>query len=365
MALTLIVEPDPGGHRFQSVAMVAARAARTDQVLLLTSVGATTNDEFRAYLSDSPIKAQEVYDHIYPPTAQMVKAIAEVCRAEDVSRVVVMDADQSLKRWWYVAPRAFRGLPRRPRVIFFLTRYPAQLAWHDRVGWRLRFPKAVLAIAGMSTRSVHRVVGYAGRDDMSPGWLVKRVRDPAICSAHSRDRDQLRVALDLPAGRRLVGICGVVTERKYAPLVLEAIRSVDDSTCLLLAGTVAPEVLRWCGELPEDQRDRVIVRNEFLSNEALDGYVAAVDAVALAMTNNGPSGIMGKALAAGVPVVTAGSMVRAREVAATDNGAATELTAGSFAAGLRRVFARDWSRGRSGRVPMATPESYAADVLGS
>ena len=63
------------------------------------------------------------------------------------------------------------------------------------------------------------------------------------------------------------------------------------------------------------------MRDGFLSNEVLDKLVASADVVPLAMTLNGPSGIMGKAVAAGVPVVTAGSEVRAREVKALDAGA--------------------------------------------
>ncbi len=95
----------------------------------------------------------------------------------------------------------------------------------------------------------------------------------------------------------------------------------------MLAGGVKPEVAAWIDALPPSDLGQVIVRDGFLSNEELDKLVAAVDVVPIALTNNGPSGIMGKALAAEVPVVTAGSEVRARELLATDGGElADELT---------------------------------------
>ena len=364
MPVTVIVEPDHGGHRFQAAANVARLAGRTDEVILLTSAGASHTDEFRVYLADVELKVDERFDGIYPPTRQMAQAVAEVCRTHTAATVIVMDADQSLKRWWYVAPAAFRGLPRRPRVIFMLTRYPAKLAVSDRFGWALRVSKGTLALAAIATGTLHRVAGFAGRDDMSRGWLVKRARDPAICSAHARDRATLRVELGLPADRLLVGIFGTISERKNAPLVLDAIRASGTDADLLLAGSLKPEVAAWLAEQPVAIRDRVIVRDGFLSNELLDRLVAAADVVAIPLTNNGPSGIMGKALAAGVPVVSAGSEVRARELRATAGGLSAQLTVDGIAAALRTLLLDGASPAVAGTVPPATAEAFAAAVLG-
>ncbi len=227
MPTTVIVEPDPGGHRFQAVATLTEVAERDGDVLLLTSQGAPEDPAFAVYLEDVQVKVETPFSAIYPPTREMAEAVADACRRMDVSTVVVMDADQSLKRWWYVAPAAFRGV-RRPRVVFMLTRYPAKLALTDWRGWKLRAPKAALAVAAMATGSLHRTAGFAGRDDMSRGWIVKRTRDPDVCSAHSKDRAAIRAELGLPADRRLVGIFGVIGERKNAPLIWEALASTPD-----------------------------------------------------------------------------------------------------------------------------------------
>lgn len=366
MPVTVIVEPDPNGHRFQAVANVTAVASETDEVLLLTSTGAATSEEFGVYLADARLTVEEVFDQIYPPTAQMARAVAEKARVLDVSTAVVMDADQSLKRWFYVARREFKGLGRRkPRVVFMLTRYPAKLKLTDRVGWKLRIPKATLAVAAMATGTVHHVAGFAGRDDMAKGWIVKRTRDPEICTAHARDRAAIRTELGLPLDRRIVGIFGLLSERKNAPLVLDALKVAGlDDVDLLLAGSVQPEVHAWLDALPGDDRSRVIVQDGFLTNELMDKLVAAVDACPIALTNNGPSGIMGKASAAGVPVITAGSEVRARELVATDGGEVAEMTPESIGAAIRRVFERDPEAPRRNTVPPATADEFSRNLLG-
>lgn len=365
MPTTLLVEPDPNGHRFQAVAHVASRAlAAGDRVVLLTSVGAVTSDAYNVFLSDVPLMAIEAYDEIYPPTAVMLEKIVERCAVDDVGTVVVMDADQSLKRWWYLAPRAFRRLKKRPRVIFFLTRYPARVPLTDATQWKLRISKALLLLVGFGTRTIHRAAGFAGRDDMTKGWLVKRARDPAVCGSHSRDRAALRDELSLPQDRRLIGIFGLISERKNARLVFEAMEVGGVDADLLLAGSIEPEVKAWIGTLDPMQRRRVLTFDGFLDDTLLDKLIAAVDVAPIALTNNGPSGIMGKALAAGVPVVSAGSRVRARELVATDGGELSELDPQSLAAAIGRVLDRPADMPRRNQVPPATPEAFAAATLG-
>lgn len=344
---TLIVEPDPGGHHFQAVSTVAALAGRTGPVVLLTSRGATSGRAFAEYLGDQvargEVTAVEEFDEKFPSTVAMAEAAGRWCRDDStvstapVGTLMLMDGDQALKKWWFVAPRQLRGLRPRPRVIFMLTRYPARLALTDLTGWRLRGPKAVLAVMAMATRSLHRAVGFSGREDQATGWIVKRVRDPHYCSAHSRDSAQHRAELGLPADRALVGIFGAVDARKNPPLILEAMTVAGLDAMLVVAGGFDDEVRAWAAGLDETDRARVFLRDEFLDNDVLDRFVASVDVVPLALTNNGPSGIMGKAQAAGVPVVTAGSRVRAREVEATGTGIACDFTAASLGDAMRRA----------------------------
>ncbi|WP_436697970.1 hypothetical protein [Nocardioides sp. BYT-33-1] len=366
---TVLVEPSPVGHRFQAVANVARVALRSGEVVLLTSHGATAHEAFGDYLGDLDVRVEEVFDGVLPPTRAMAAAAAEICRQRPAGpgerhTIVVMDADQALKRWWFEAPRILRGIEPRPRVVFMLTRYPAKLGLGDLTGWKLRIPKATLAVAAMATRTLDRTAGFAGRDDLTPGWIVKRTRDPDLCDAHSRDRAQHRAELGLPAERRIAGIFGVINERKNARLVWEAMGEAGLDADLLLAGPIAPEVLAWAEALPAEERGRVIVRDGFLAGDVLDRLVASVDVAPVILTNNGPSGIMGKALAAEVPVVTAGSRVRARELVATDAGEVADLDAASIGAAIARVFAYPPDRKRSNAIPPATADEFAENLLG-
>jgi len=363
--VTVIVEPDPSGHRFQAVANVAAVAGETTDVVLLTTAEAAAGEAFDVYLAQTTFLAVEpVFDQLYPPTEQIARAIAEQARRRDVETAVLMDADNALKRWWLVARREFKGLARKPRIVMMLTRYPARIKYTDKRVMQLRISKGLLAMLSRGNGSVQHLAGFAGRDDMSHGWVVRRARDPEICSAHSRDRGALRQELDLPADRVLVGIFGMIGPDKRPDLVLEALKVAGIAGDLVLAGGVKPEVQAWLDGLDEADRARVIVRNGFLSNEVLDKHVAAVNAVPIAQVHGGPSGIMGKASAAGVPVVSAGSEVRAREMVATDSGENAEMTAESIGAAIKRVVERDPDAPRRNTVPPATAEEFSRNLLG-
>ena len=364
-SVTVIVEPDPSGHRFQAVANVAAVAGETSDVVLLTSKGAANGEAFEVYLSGTTFAAvEERFTEVYPAAEEIAAAIAEKARELDVETAVLMDADQALKRWWWVARRAFKGLTRKPRIVLMLTRYPARIKYTDKRVLQLRVSKGALAILARATGTAQHISGFAGRDDMSRGWVVRRARDPEICSEHSRDRALLREGLGLPADRVLVGIFGVIGPDKRPDLVLEALKVAGIDGDLVLAGGIRPEVRAWLEGLGTADRARVIVRDGFLSNEVLDKHVAAVDAVPIAQVHGGPSGIMGKASAAGVPVVSAGSEVRAREMVATDSGENAEMTAESIGAAIRRVVERDPSAPRRNKVPPATADEFSRHLLG-
>jgi hypothetical protein len=267
-------------------------------------------------------------------------------------------------RWWYVAAGEFRMLPSRPRVVVMLTRYIRRLELTDFAGWKLKISKAVLAVLAMATRSLHRVAGFAGRDDFAKGWIVKRLRDPAVNTAHARDRAELRRKLDLPADRRIVGIIGAIDARKSVPLLYDATVASGDDADLLVAGAVTDDVADWLAARTPEQRGRLILRARHLDNDELDQLVAACDVVSVVQLNKGPSGIMGKALTAGVPVVSAGSKVRAHELGVTHGGLATDMTAPAVAAALRELYTWEPGRVSTDGLPPATAETFAETLLG-
>jgi hypothetical protein len=336
--LTVLVEPDPGGHRFQWVSHVVKGLLPTDDVLLLTSTGATATDAYANFLAPLGITAVERFTDIYPPVREMGAAIVEVHRERPLHRYVVMDSDQMVKRWWLVAPKELRRR-RGPEGVLVMTRFPPRLLPDAHLMW-LRGTKSLLTMAAMATGSVQRMAYVAGRDQLRQGLLFKRLRDPALCREHARDRAVLRERYGLPQDRRLVGILGLIDVRKNVPLVGAAVFAAGPDVDLLLAGGCSEDVLAWVDALPAEQRARVHLRDEFLSDGDLDGYTACCDVVTIVQQNPGPSGIMGKAQVAGVPVLSAGSAVRQREADALGSGIHTDTTVEAIAAGLRTLLDR-------------------------
>jgi hypothetical protein len=147
-------------------------------------------------------------------------------------------------------------------------------------------------------------------------------------------------------------------------LLYEATVASGDDADLLIAGAVSDDVAEWLAARTPEQLQRLILRCRHLDNDELDQLVAACDVVSVVQLNKGPSGIMGKALTAGVPVVSAGSKVRARELSVTDGGLATGMTAPEVSAGLRELYT--WEPGRVGTdgLPPATAETFAETLLG-
>jgi glycosyltransferase involved in cell wall biosynthesis len=364
MSVTLIVEPNAAGHRFQAAADVATVALSDGAIMLLTSTGAASGEEFKSYMSHLPVTVLDPLSSASPSTQDLIRCITDACREHVVSRVVLMEADNALKSWWHAAFSSLHGLEPRPRIDFFLTRWP-RLEWrgNDPYFLRIRAAKMVLVLLARLTRTLDRCSGFATRDTRSRGWLVKNVRDTATCSAHSRDRKRLRDELSLPPDRRLVGIFGGIDVRKNPPVALDAVLAAGPDCDLLLAGPVDDQTHAWLAALPPDARHRVLVRDGFHSNAELDRMLAASDVVLLLMTLEGPSGIMGKAMVADVPVVTAGSRARAREMSTLHRGVATNPEAADLAAGLRRVL-DDVLPGTGTAVDLPTAETFGRTILG-
>ena len=364
MARTLFVEPWVSGHRLQWVGWIAKVAHdRGDELVLLTSKGVGESEQYATFLADLPFEVIEVFTENEPPPREIGEAILAVHRANPIHTYVISDADNLVKRWWLDAPAGLRKGKGHPRGILAMVRYPPRFPWTDPPLLKNRLAKTTLCLAARARGAADRVLFLVGRDDTRAGGLLKRVRDPAVCSAHSRDRAALRARFDLPADRRLVGVLGSVSMRKNVPLVLEAAMQAGADVDLLLAGSVWDDVLEWLETLTPEQAARVHRRIGFLSDEELDAYVAASDVVACAHSNPGPSGIMGKALAAGVPVLSSGSRVRRKEATALAFGIHTDLEAAPMAAGIRQLLG-------SGEGPqvehlrLPSPDDFGRVVLG-
>lgn len=364
MTAVLVVEPSPGGHRFAYVRYIIDNLPRGHQAVLLTSVGASASDEYRVNLGQLDLTVLERFAQPNPPTPQLVDAVATACRERAIALVLVMDADLALKRWWWDAWRPLRSLSPRPEVSVLLTRYPMRSALRGRRAFAHRIAKSAAILAGMLSGSITRAGAVAGHEDTTRGLLVSRVRDPAFCTAHSRDRIPLRAQFGLPADRKLVGIFGQVTMHKYVPMLAEAVQQAGADVDLLVVGRLSDEVADWLGGQTGEIRERIIVRPGFLDEEVMDGLLASCDIVSVAQNYDRPSAVMGRAFAADVPVVTAGSKVRERELRLLGGGLAAQTSAEALADAVRRLLASPEAGALRADTPMPTPRELTMMVLG-
>jgi len=359
---TFIIEPDPAGHRFQYAAHIAAVAARSTRVVLLTSVGGSTREEYATHLGHLGVDAREAFGSKTPAPSEVVAALQQSGAGRgDV--VVVPEADKMITSWWRALPRGYPRRNSRPHVVLLMLQVPSHISWRDRRGWARSGAKVALAVVTRVRGAADTVASLVAQGDPSRGLLLRHVRDPAICSHRARDQEELRRRLGLPAGTPLVSVLGVVSARKNVPLVADAVFRLGGRATLVLAGWLLPEIEDWLAGLDDQRRDRVIVRRGHLPDEELDAYVAASDVVAVAHSNNGPSGLMGKALAAGTPALTAGSRVRARDAARWETVLHTDLDVDALAAALDRLVRHPPSLGNRSRADLPTGEQFASALL--
>ena len=310
------------GHRFSYVRYLLDHAPGNDYVLL-TSVGARSTTEFREQLAARELETLELLVDRTPDGDVLAEAVAALCADRRFDHVVLLDADHPLKTWWRAGRRAFSRLDASPTVSFLLTRYPQRLSPAEPTALLRRMAMATLVAMARLNGTLVRAVALAARGSTRRGLIVHRAPDPAECRATATDRARLREEHGVPGARLVVGIFGVISMDKNLDVVAEALRTLDGD--LLLAGTLYDDAAAWLESCPADVRARVLTRDGYLSERQFDELIALSDVVAVTMSYDRPSAIMGKALAAGVPVVSAGSPLRARELRLTGAGRAAEL----------------------------------------
>ncbi|WP_370248085.1 hypothetical protein [Nocardioides sp.] len=214
--------------------------------------------------------------------------------------VVIPDADRHL------SGRGLWRLARRHRLSLLLMRgRPEGARPRDRARFLVK-----RVLAGVLRARGHRVVVLASfLAPAAPG----RVADPVVLHDDPDTRAQLAGELALDAERRWLGVFGALDRRKNLETVVAALTAgaLDpDRHGLVLLGQVRPEYAGTLeGLVTRLDRHGVAVRSVpgFTSPERLDAAIALVDAVVVAYSNAGPSGIAARAAALGTRVLAAGS----------------------------------------------------------
>ncbi|WP_458116740.1 hypothetical protein [Arthrobacter sp. D2-10] len=137
------------------------------------------------------------------------------------------------------------------------------------------------------------------------------VKDPVHINVHQHDRETLRRRYRM-TDAYWFAVVGAVTERKNLPLIIDSIlsRSFDVPIGLIVVGKMSPSVADEVNSRRKKLSASGIelrIVDEWLRDEELDGHILAADCVVLAHSNEGSSGIMGKAAALGTRIVASGA----------------------------------------------------------
>ncbi|MBN9207323.1 MAG: hypothetical protein J0H96_01505 [Microbacterium ginsengisoli] len=307
----LIVSQGHEGHRLMYVrVLVDAAVARGIAPVVVVMAGTTKSEEYAIHLSDR-VDAFSVEEHVI---LNMSTISAIEARVAPTRATIFVEGDFWLKE----------SLRSRAKL-----RNGGRLLIMRAVGQSknpvVRVVQTLLKIALREAAKFRGVRSFVlvGPTQQSHGAF--EVPDPAFSQidevAASAVNDRLSSGR---AGFRWAAVLGVIGERKNVPLILEALLLVRSKGIgLVLAGRDdgSQRDLAECIRRAEQEGVRVERFDGNLSDAVLDAIVAAAGCVVLAHSNEGPSGILAKALYAGTPIVAAGARSLRRDVKAIGAGA--------------------------------------------
>jgi hypothetical protein len=351
--MTLIVEPEAAGHHMEYVEYLSRYLLQRDlTVTLLTSDAAIEDPGFGTFTSANDPR---VSVEVRPRDASVFRApmdLARLAQSLETKRVLAPSGDHLVLRigagfGWLDNVELRALLMRSP---WFSPRVPA----------RDVLKKALIRRA--SRRSGVHVLHLVGAHD-DRGTRLHTVQDPSRWQKPNEVPEQLR-SVELDDSRVWFGVLGLIDERKNIPLILSALEQREpQETGLVLAGRVDPRALHQAAaELTrfESLGGRVVVINRFLAEPELDYLVDAVHCVICAHSNEGPSGILLKAAAAGQRSIAAGARSLRREAEMLDACEWVPLRV----AELGDAFERAVTRPRSHPLVRSSATRFAESFMG-
>jgi hypothetical protein len=352
-----IVEPNSSGHRLYYVRLLVQDAARAgNDVVVFLHRESVTTDEYMVQLEDIA--------HLFslsPLPADLqrlsLKFLQNIALDSELDLTVVPDGDYVARSM--AMSKGWRG---RGQLSVLVMREKAQ-------------PSSTFGRTAMVNGLKWVLHHWANRQQQANIVLLKTAfwdgksrlataQDPVTMSATTMSIAQIRQEFGLDPSRQWFSVLGVVDERKNLPLVTQSLSHLNQQSIgLLVAGRCSPTVLDSAQPLIDSLRSAgtpVIIIDRMLSDLELDSAVGAVNTVIMAHSNDGPSGLFGKAAAAGTRIVAAGSETLRQDLVAFPNlGEWTKLDDLELAAALQRSLTD--TTPRSGSSPGT--ESFTRSLL--
>ncbi len=308
----LIAAGNPQGHRLMYVRILIRAALDAGSAVTLLVGFSADNEYFDLHLA----AVRHEVDIVERGTVDL-PTLRKVCAERLPDHVVVPDGDT-------VALQLARSSRWResPSLTILVMRDPAA----DVPGSvprrvKLTIKRALLyRVSHMATVTVLRLRAALPGLRQEPGY----VGDPVLMGHTPESVARLRRGWGLSEDVFWFGVVGAITERKNLPLTAEALAPLGGfNVGLLIAGRCTDAADSSAADAMAAARMagvRIERSDRLLSDEEIDSAVAAVDCVVLLHSNEGPSGILGKAAAAGTRVVAGGAMSLRSDVTALGSG---------------------------------------------
>lgn len=324
----LVVQQLHSGHRLMYVRLVAQQILDYGDIpLIALTAEARKTSEFRLHLA--PILERVSVVALNDFTIHGIERLSMQLRAD---RTVLLEGDA------FRSAVALRGW-RSGDLAMLIMRPESQKVGVRGLPFLRTFIKRSLLAAAGQRKNVEVFTLVSGS---STSVEPSEVRDPIVITGTSRDHADIGRRTGLDDDRKWFGIVGAVGARKNPLMVLAAARTaLGAKDAVLLAGTIDSSIdkeqLRANVQALEVRGVRVLVLDRLLDDLELDGLLANLDCVVLAHSNEGSSGILGKAAALGTSVLAAGARSLRQDVASVPGGLWVPLNEESLADGLRAM----------------------------
>lgn len=355
----LVMEPTMDGHRFNYVRILVAACERRGLTVTLL----TTAEGWAEFVATSEGQVDPRVE-VLAPGVDRLRALETTSRRLDASVVVVPDGD----RLAFDLARRGRWRGRGELRILAMREFAQPGARPALTGLRTVVRKVLFRFVDALPGVRLYILGSAllpERPAAGRHAAFRRVPDPIEFAPSEEARQALREAAGLEPQTYWFAVAGWLDERKNIPLVLSALTSaaprVQRPVGLLLAGRQDDSVRAALAAYDTSGPVALAQVDRHLTGTELDSAISLADCVVLAHANEGPSGILGKAVAARKPVLAAGARTLRSDCALIGQPQNwVELDRQQLAEAMARLVT---TAGPS-RARVAGPETFAACLLG-
>ncbi|MFF1382211.1 glycosyltransferase [Arthrobacter sp. NPDC058288] len=330
------MEPNFNGHRMVYCRLISEFAlSQSRQVILATSSETIDSTEYETHMKhlSHKISIHDLGPLMPKPSwryqRKLLRNIDRIVAGDHFAQIIVLEGDK------FILPLAAHTTSHRKALTVLVMRAPLKARVSGFNNLLKRFGIAVsqrrgvdIKVLAPALKAIHpyRYRGY------------NAVPDPVDISSTPESIERYRADMNLDMSRLWVGVFGNITPRKNLDLVADAIGKCHSLQYgLLIAGKITQEERSRCDPSLQRLRDSgtaVIFDSRLLSDSELDSAIASVQVVAIAHSSEGPSGILGKAAASGVPVAAAGAVSLREDIERLGAGTWAPLDVDAFADAL-------------------------------